>query len=124
MITKQDQGLPAVTDPAAELAAVVERLDQRFAAHVAARLAAVGVRGLNAAQAVLLFRLGAATARVGELTLSGAYVGSNVSYNVAKLIASLVPLYPSPAALGLDDASLLAQLRRLDRAWPTHGGRI
>nr|WP_207140294.1 MarR family winged helix-turn-helix transcriptional regulator [Rhodovibrio salinarum] len=45
-----------------------------------------GVRDLNAVQAMILFNLGESELTVGELTQRGYYLGSNVSYNVKKMV--------------------------------------
>ena len=45
-----------------------------------------GIEDVNNVQAVLLSNIGDETVTVGELTLRGYYMGSNVSYNVRKLV--------------------------------------
>jgi len=45
-----------------------------------------GIRDTNNVQATILFNLGDAEMTVGELTLRGCYLGSNVSYNVKKMV--------------------------------------
>jgi DNA-binding MarR family transcriptional regulator len=45
-----------------------------------------GVHDINNVQALLLFNIGPAEMTIGELTLRGAYLGSNVSYNVKKMV--------------------------------------
>jgi len=41
---------------------------------------------LTNVQAMMLFNIGDAEMTVGELTLRGCYLGSNVSYNVKKMV--------------------------------------
>ena len=41
---------------------------------------------INNVQAMMLFNIGDAEMTVGELTLRGCYLGSNVSYNVKKMV--------------------------------------
>jgi len=45
-----------------------------------------GVRDINNVQAMMLFNIGDVEMTVGELTLRGCYLGSNVSYNVKKMV--------------------------------------
>jgi DNA-binding MarR family transcriptional regulator len=45
-----------------------------------------GIHDINNVQAVMLFNIGDAEMTVGELTLRGCYLGSNVSYNVKKMV--------------------------------------
>ena len=46
----------------------------------------IGVHDINNGQAMMLFNIGDAEMTVGELTLRGCYLGSNVSYNVKKML--------------------------------------
>ena len=46
----------------------------------------MGVRDINNVQALILYNIGADEMTVGELTQRGYYLGSNVSYNLKKLI--------------------------------------
>src|SRR5207237_8359943 len=41
---------------------------------------------INNVQALMLFNIGDAEMTIGELTTRGAYLGSNVSYNVKKMV--------------------------------------
>jgi DNA-binding MarR family transcriptional regulator len=45
-----------------------------------------GIHDINNVQAMMLFNIGDAEMTVGELTLRGCYLGSNVSYNVKKMV--------------------------------------
>ena len=45
-----------------------------------------GIRDLNNVQAMILFNIGTDELTVGELTNRGYYLGSNVSYNVKKMV--------------------------------------
>jgi DNA-binding MarR family transcriptional regulator len=53
---------------------------------VKAELDRIGVRDLNNVQALILFNIGDEELTVGELTQRGYYLGSNVSYNVKKMV--------------------------------------
>jgi DNA-binding MarR family transcriptional regulator len=44
------------------------------------------IHDINNVQAMMLFNIGDAEMTVGELTLRGCYLGSNVSYNVKKMV--------------------------------------
>lgn len=69
-----------------ETIALIERLHRQCMELVKTELDRVGVRDLNAVQAMILFNLGEAELTVGELTQRGYYLGSNVSYNVKKMV--------------------------------------
>src|SRR4051794_38009311 len=64
----------------------VERLHRRFLEIVKLELDGLGIRDINNVQAMMLFNIGDAEMTVGELTLRGCYLGSNVSYNLKKLV--------------------------------------
>jgi DNA-binding MarR family transcriptional regulator len=66
--------------------AVVESAHRSFMALLKLELENNKIREINNVQAMLLFNLGDAQMTVGELILRGCYLGSNVSYNVKKLI--------------------------------------
>ncbi len=65
---------------------LIERLHRRFLDVVKAELDRLGVEDINNVQTLILFNIGGETLTVGELTLRGCYLGSNVSYNVRKLV--------------------------------------
>lgn len=65
---------------------LIERLHRRFLDVVKAELDRLGVEDINNVQTLILFNIGADTLTVGELTIRGYYLGSNVSYNVKKLV--------------------------------------
>ncbi len=68
------------------LIALVERLHRQFLELVRTELDSLGVQDINNVQALILFNIGSAELTVGELTLRGCYLGSNVSYNVKKMV--------------------------------------
>jgi len=49
-------------------------------------LEGLGIHDINNVQGMMLFNIGDAEMTVGELTLRGCYLGSNVSYNVKKMV--------------------------------------
>jgi DNA-binding MarR family transcriptional regulator len=65
---------------------LIERLHRQFLELVKLELDAMGIRDINNVQAMLLFNIGEAEMTMGELTLRGCYLGSNVTYNVKKLV--------------------------------------
>jgi DNA-binding MarR family transcriptional regulator len=68
------------------LIALVERLHRQFLELVRTELDSLGIQDINNVQALILFNIGSAELTVGELTLRGCYLGSNVSYNVKKMV--------------------------------------
>ena len=64
----------------------IERLHRQFLEIVKLELDGLGIRDINNVQAMMLFNIGDADMTVGELTTRGCYLGSNVSYNVKKLV--------------------------------------
>ena len=69
-----------------EVISLVERLHRQFLEVVKLELDGLGVRDINNVQALMLFNIGDAEMTVGELSLRGCYLGSNVSYNVKKMV--------------------------------------
>jgi DNA-binding MarR family transcriptional regulator len=71
-----------------ETMALVERLHRQFLELVKLELDGLGIHDINNVQALLLFNIGDAQMTVSELGLRGCYIGSNVSYNLKKMVAS------------------------------------
>ncbi len=69
-----------------ETISLVERLHRQCLEVVKAELDRIGIRDLNNVQALILFNIGDEELTVGELTQRGYYLGSNVSYNVKKMV--------------------------------------
>jgi DNA-binding MarR family transcriptional regulator len=44
------------------------------------------INDINNVQSVMLFNIGDTTLSIGDLTLSGVYIGSNISYHVKKMV--------------------------------------
>jgi DNA-binding MarR family transcriptional regulator len=65
---------------------LVERLHRRLLDVVKDEFERQGRRDINAIQALLLFNIGNAELTAGELRTRGYYLGSNVSYNLKKLV--------------------------------------
>jgi DNA-binding MarR family transcriptional regulator len=65
---------------------LIERLHRRFLDVIKTELDRLGVEDINNVQTLILSNIGNETLTVGELTARGYYLGSNVSYNVKKLV--------------------------------------
>lgn len=65
---------------------LIERLHRHFLEVVKTELDRLGTEDINNVQALILFNIGQEELTVGELTNRGYYLGSNVSYNVKKLV--------------------------------------
>lgn len=71
-----------------EAVQLIERLHRRFLDVMKVELDKRGIQDINNVQSLILFNIGEDELTVGELTLRGYYLGSNVSYNVKKLVES------------------------------------
>ena len=69
-----------------EVISFIEQLHRRFLEIVKLELDGLGIRDINNVQGMMLSNIGDAEMTVGELTLRGCYLGSNVSYNVKKMV--------------------------------------
>src|SRR5262244_4332078 len=69
-----------------DVISLVERLHRQFLEVVKLELEGLRIHDINNVQAMMLFNIGDAEMTVGELTLRGCYLGSNVSYNVKKMV--------------------------------------
>ena len=69
-----------------ELIQLIERLHRQFLEVVKAELDRLGFEDINNVQSLILANIGEEDLTVGELTYRGYYLGSNVSYNVKKLV--------------------------------------
>ena len=69
-----------------ETIALVERLHRECLEVIKSDLDRHNIRDLNNVQALILFNIGGDELTVGELTARGYYLGSNVSYNVKKMV--------------------------------------
>ena len=65
---------------------LIERLHRRFLDVIKAELDRLGIEDINNVQTLILFNINEDQLTVGELTVRGYYLGSNVSYNVKKLV--------------------------------------
>lgn len=65
---------------------LIERLHRYFLEVVKAELDRRSIQDINNIQALILYNIGRDDLTVGELTARGYYLGSNVSYNVKKMV--------------------------------------
>jgi len=69
-----------------EIISLVERLHRHFLEVVKLELDGLGIRDISNVQGSILFNIGDAETTASELTLRGCYLGSNVSYNLKKVV--------------------------------------
>lgn len=67
---------------------LIERLHRRILDLLKFRLEALGYADINSVQALLLHNIGDREMTAGELRTRGYYLGSNVSYNLKKLVSN------------------------------------
>jgi DNA-binding MarR family transcriptional regulator len=65
---------------------LIERLHRRFLYVIKVELDRLSIQDINNIQSLILYNVGRAEMTVGELTSRGYYLGSNVSYNVKKMV--------------------------------------
>jgi DNA-binding MarR family transcriptional regulator len=65
---------------------LIERLHRRFLDVVKTELDRLKIDDINNIQTLILYNISAEQLTIGELTNRGYYLGSNVSYNVKKLV--------------------------------------
>ena len=69
-----------------ETTLLIERLHRQFLEVVKAELDRLGIEDINNVQSLILSHIGEEELTVGELTYRGYYQGSNVSYNLKRLV--------------------------------------
>jgi DNA-binding MarR family transcriptional regulator len=82
----QTEGEAAVKPLYLEALTLVERLHRRLLDVIKDEFDRMGRDDVNAVQALLLFNIGGSELTAGELRTRGYYLGSNVSYNLKKLV--------------------------------------
>lgn len=65
---------------------LIERLHRHFLDVLKLELDRKGIQDINNVQSMILYNIGVDDLTVGELTIRGYYLGSNVSYNVKKMV--------------------------------------
>ena len=76
-----------------DVISLIERLHRHFLEVIKLELDGLRIPDINNVQALMLFNIGDADISIGELTLRGYYLGSNVSYNVQKMAENGYLLY-------------------------------
>jgi DNA-binding MarR family transcriptional regulator len=66
----------------------LERLHRLFLDLLKTELDRLGVRDLNNVQSLILYNIGHSQMTVGEISNRGYYLGSNVSYNLKKMVTN------------------------------------
>lgn len=69
-----------------EAVSLIERLHRLYLEVIRSELDALKVEDINNVQALVLYNLGNEQISIGELTTKGCYLGSNVSYNLKKMV--------------------------------------
>lgn len=69
-----------------EAVLLVERVHRHFLEVIKTDLDRHNIQDINNVQALILYNIGVDEMTVGELTARGYYLGSNVSYNVKKMV--------------------------------------
>ncbi|MGM0422008.1 MAG: MarR family winged helix-turn-helix transcriptional regulator [Pseudomonadota bacterium] len=72
--------------PYHETITLIERLHRQFLEVLKVELERGGLHDINNVQSLILYNIGDDEMTVGELTARGYYLGSNVSYNVKKMV--------------------------------------
>lgn len=112
-----------------EALTLIERLHRRLLDVIKDEFERTGEQEINAVQALLLFNIGDAELTAGELRSRGHYLGSNVSYNLKKLVEAG---YVNHERSTTDKRSVRVSLtekgqevrRRVDQLYNRHLGSI
>jgi len=75
-----------MTTPYYDSIQLIERLHRQFLDVLKLELDRKGIQDINNVQTMILYNIGDDEMTVGELTIRGYYLGSNVSYNVKKMV--------------------------------------
>jgi DNA-binding MarR family transcriptional regulator len=75
-----------MSDGYLEVISLIERLHRQVLEVIKLELDRLGMHDINNVQALMLFNIGDAEISVGELISRDYYLGSNVSYNVKKMV--------------------------------------
>lgn len=75
-----------MTTPYYDSINLIERLHRQFLDVLKVELERANIFDINNVQSMILHNIGADEMTVGELTVRGYYLGSNVSYNVKKMV--------------------------------------
>ena len=108
---------------------LIERLHRRFLDVIKTELDRHHISDINNVQTLILYNISGEQLTIGELTNRGYYLGSNVSYNVKKLVQNAYLIQePSPhdkrsTRVRLSDKGL-ELCRRIDELYERHVGTL
>jgi DNA-binding MarR family transcriptional regulator len=85
-IASQSSTSSIMSSPYYESIQLIERLHRHFLDVLKVELDRKGIQDINNVQSLILYNIGDDELTVGELTIRGYYLGSNVSYNVKKMV--------------------------------------
>jgi len=88
MISQDAEVSPELKSSYLDSLTLVERLHRRLLDVIKDELDRMGNTEVNSVQALLIFNIGDQEMTAGELRTRGHYLGSNVSYNLKKLVES------------------------------------
>lgn len=77
-----------MTETYYETVQLIERLHRHFLDVLKVELDRLDIQDINNVQSLILYNIGDDELTIGELTMRGYYLGSNVSYNVKKMVES------------------------------------
>src|SRR5256885_13763300 len=100
-----------------ETLSLVERLHRQLLDVIKDELERRGELEVNSVQALMLFNIGLQELTAAELRTRGHYLGSNVSYNLKKLVEGG---YIHHERSEVDRRSVLVRLTRKGEAFPDH----
>lgn len=66
---------------------LIEKLHRLYLDVIKVELEKMGIEDINNVQAMILYNIGDSQISIGELTNRGYYLGSNVSYNLKKMLS-------------------------------------
>ena len=129
VLGSQEAVQTSMKDDYLESVSLIERLHRQFLEVVKLELDNAGIRDINNVQALILFHIGGDEPTVGELTQRGYYLGTNVTYNLKKLIENK---YVSQSPSKHDRRSVHVKLtpsglkvqKMLDRAFDGHAAEL
>lgn len=83
---RKKEGTVTISTPYYETIQLIERLHRHFLDVLKLELDRKNIQDINNVQSMILYNIGNDELTVGELTIRGYYLGSNVSYNVKKMV--------------------------------------
>lgn len=108
-----------------EVVSLIERSHRRYLEVVKSELDALKVYDINNVQALVLYNLGEDQISIGELITKGCYLGSNVSYNLKKMLENgyveqIVPKHDKRSCVVKLSSKGMALYKKLDAIFDRH----